>query len=154
MVAPKTILVPTDFSRFSDTALEQALDIAKQHNSKIYLFHVIEAIRQCSVDYCIDTATVEDLETKLMKSAQDMMQEQIRRIVKPEDSVEIVPDIRKGNPYQEILSEEQDRDVDLIVIATHGRTGLLHHLTGSVAGKVSKHAKGPVFLVRGRTDAG
>jgi uncharacterized protein YeaO (DUF488 family) len=51
---------------------------------------------------------------------------------------------------QGILKEQEDKEIDLIVIATHGRTGLMGHLLGSVAEKVVRHAKCPVFLVRGK----
>jgi nucleotide-binding universal stress UspA family protein len=84
-----------------------------------------------------------------MQSAQDMMQKQIRRVVKSND-VDIVSDVRKGTPYQEILKEQEDKKIDLIVIATHGWTGLIDHLLGSVAEKVARHAKCSVFLVRGK----
>jgi universal stress protein A len=149
MAAVKKILVPTDFSKFSDSALKQAVEMAKQSKAKIYLFHVIHVIQQCAVDYCLDNATVEDLERKSMQSSLDMMQKQIRRVVKSSD-VDIVSDVRKGTPYPEILKEQEDKKIDLIVIATHGQTGLIGHLLGSVAEKVAKHAKCPVFLVRGK----
>jgi universal stress protein A len=149
MAAMKRILVPTDFSKFSDNALKQAIEMAKQNKAKIYLFHVINIVQQCSVDYCLDAATVGDIEQKSMQSAQDMMQKQIRRVVKSND-VDIVSDVRKGTPYQEILKEQEDKKIDLIVIATHGWTGLIDHLLGSVAEKVARHAKCSVFLVRGK----
>ena len=77
------------------------------------------------------------------------MQKQIRKVVKSRD-VGIDSDLRKGTPYQEILKEEKDKKIDLIVIATHGQTGLKSYLLGSVADKVSRHAKCSVFLVRGK----
>ena len=149
MAAMKKILVPTDFSKFSDNALKQAVEMARQNRTKIYLLHVVSIIQQCAVDYCLDTATVEDIEQKSMQSSQDMMQKQIRRVVKSSD-VDIVSDMRKGTPYQEILKEQEEKKIDLIVIATHGRTGLIDHLLGSVAEKVARHAKSSVFLVRGK----
>jgi universal stress protein A len=149
MAAMKKILVPTDFSKFSDSALKRAVEMAKQSKAKIYLFHVIPIVQQCTVDYCLDNATIEDLEQKTLQSSQDMMQKQIHRVVKSSD-VDIVSDVRKGMPYQEILKEQEDKKMDLIVIATHGRTGLIGHLLGSVAEKVARHAKCPVFLVRGK----
>ena len=123
--------------------------MAKQSKAKIYLFHVINLVQQCSVDYCLDTGTVEDIEQQSMRSSQDMMQKQIRRVVKSSD-VDIVSDVQKGTPYQEILKEQEDKKMDLIVIATHGRTGLIGHLLGNVAEKVARHAKCSVFLVRGK----
>ena len=53
MFAPKTILVPTDFSKFSDIALEHAVDIAKMQKATIELPHVIGIVQTCPVDYCI-----------------------------------------------------------------------------------------------------
>ncbi len=147
MKPPQAILVPTDFSDFSDDALELAYDIAKQYNAKICLLHVIEIIRQCTVDYCLDIQTVESLETQTLTASEDLMKKQIERVIKTKD-VEITTDIRKGTPYREILNEQQSKNIDLIVIASHGRTGLLSHLIGSVAEKVTHGAKCPVVLVR------
>jgi universal stress protein A len=148
MFSPKKILVPTDYSNYSDKALSQALDIAKQQGAEIYLLHVVGLVQQCSVDYCIDNDTIADLDRKSVESAKQMMKEQIKRVADG-SSLEIISDVRKGTPYEEILKEEKAQNVDLIVIATHGRTGLLAHLMGSVAEKVARGAKGPVLLVRG-----
>jgi nucleotide-binding universal stress UspA family protein len=60
----------------------------------------------------------------------------------------VVFDVRSGIPYEEILKEQQERKADLIVIASHGRTGLLKSLIGSVAERVMREAKCPVLLVR------
>jgi nucleotide-binding universal stress UspA family protein len=147
MFAPKKILVPTDFSKFSTNALKQAVDIAKQHKSKIYLLHVIGIIQTCVVDYCFDKATIDQLEQKSIGSSDAMMEKQIKKAVKSE-GVEIIPVVRKGTPYEEILKEQQEKKIDLIVIASHGSTGLLHHLMGSVAAKVTKGAKCPVLLAK------
>jgi len=147
MFSPKTILVPTDFSEYSDKALQHALDIAKQNNAKIYLLHVVGIIQQCAVDYCLNYQDIEQLERKSVDSSKEMIQKQIGKFAEAK-SVEIIPDIRKGTPYEEILKAQQEKKIDLIVIASHGNTGLLHHLMGSVAEKVTKSAKCPVLLVR------
>ena len=63
-----------------------------------------------------------------------------------DQKLDIAFDIKTGVPYEEILKEQQEKKADLIVIASHGRTGLLHHL-GSVADKVMRSAKCPVLLV-------
>lgn len=147
MFSPKRILVPTDYSKFSDKALKHAVDIAKEHNSRIYLLHVVGIIQACVVDYCFDNATIADLERKSVQAAQDMMQKQIKRIMKDRE-IEIIPDVKQGIPYEEILKEQEAKKMDLIVIASHGSTGLLHYLIGSVAEKVTKGAKCPVLLVK------
>jgi universal stress protein A len=149
MFAPKKILVPTDFSKFSDDALKQAFDMAKQYKAKIYLLHVVGLIQQCVVDYCLDQQTTNALEKKAVKAAEDMMQKQIKKVVKSKD-VEIVPDVAKGTPYVEILKEQKSKKIDVIVIGSHGMTGILSHLMGSVAEKVLRGAKCPVVLIKNK----
>jgi len=63
-------------------------------------------------------------------------------------TVKVIPDIRKGQPHEEILKEASERKIDLIVIASHGKTGLKKYFIGSVAEKVMKEAKCPVLLIR------
>jgi nucleotide-binding universal stress UspA family protein len=149
MFAPKKILVPTDFSKFSDDALKQAYDIAKQYKAKIYLLHVIDVVQTCAVDYCLDKQTIDMLEKKSADASKEMMQKQIKKVVKSTD-VEILYDVKKGTPYEEILKEQQSKKIDVIVIASHGRRGLLGHLMGSVAEKVARKAKCPVVLVKNK----
>jgi universal stress protein A len=148
MFSPKTILVPTDFSEYSDRALQLAIDIGKQHGSKIYLLHVSGITQQCTVDYCIDSSLVERLERASADASREMMQAQVSKFPGA-GSIEITRDIKKGVAYEEILMEQVERKADLIVIASHGRTGLLHHLMGSVAEKVLRGAKCSVLLVKG-----
>ncbi|MCX5807125.1 MAG: universal stress protein [Proteobacteria bacterium] len=147
MFSPKKILVPTDFSKYSDKALQQAADIAKEHNSTIYLFHVIGIIQQCAVDYCLDNQIIEELEKKSIDSSKEMMKEQINKIAEAK-SLKIITDVKKGTPYEEILKEQAEKKIDLIVTASHGKTGLMHYLMGSVAEKVVKGAKCTVMLVK------
>jgi nucleotide-binding universal stress UspA family protein len=146
MFAPKSILVPTDFSEYSDRALKEAVDIAVQNNSKIYLLHVVDKLQPCAVDYCIKEEVLIAVEKESIRAAQEKMQKEVDRIAK-EKKLDIVYDIKTGVPWEEILKEQSERKNDLIVIASHGRTGLLHHL-GSVADKVMRSAKCPVLLVR------
>jgi len=147
MFSPKRILVPTDFSEYSDSAIGTAIDIAKQNGARLYLLHVISIVQTCAVDYCFDQTTLDELERKSSAQAMEMMEKQIG--LYPEaGSVEIIRDVKKGVPYQEILSEQQARDIDLIVMSSHGKTGLIEYLLGSVADKVVKKATCPVMLIR------
>ena len=147
MFAPKRILVPTDYSQYSDAALKYAIDMAKQSGAKIYLLHVIGLVQSCAVDYCFDQATLNVLEEKSSSSAEDMMKHQLEQIPEAK-SADITTDIRSGIPHEEILNEQKARDVDLIVMSSHGKTGILGHLLGSVAEKVMKKATCPVLLIR------
>jgi len=149
MFAPKKILVPTDFSVYSDNALKQAIDIARQNKSKIYLFHVIDdGFQQCAVDYCIDEGTVQKIYKDSIKNIMDKLQQEAKRISEDQSGLEIVFDTARGIPYEEILKEQEAKGIDLIVIASHGKTGILKNLLGGVVDKVMKRAKCQVLLVR------
>ncbi|MBI5603717.1 MAG: universal stress protein [Deltaproteobacteria bacterium] len=147
MFAPKNILVPTDFSEYSDKSLQEAMDIANQYHSKIHLLHVAEMVIHCTVDYCLDPQTVTQVENETIQASKKMMQDQVAKFQKS-NAVEIITEIRKGTPYEEILKDQQEKNIDLIVIASHGQTGLMRYLVGSVAEKVLRHSKSPVLLVR------
>jgi len=147
MFAPKKILVPTDFSEYSDAALKYAIDVARQRGAKIYLLHVIGLIQTCAVDYCFDQPTLDALEKKSASTAEDMMKKQLELFPEAK-SVDITTDVRKGVPYEEILNEQKAKDIDLIVMSSHGKTGLLGHVLGSGAEKVMKKAACPVLLIR------
>ncbi len=147
MFAPKNILVPTDFSEYSDRALQEAIDIARQYHSKIYLLHVTQMVIHCTVDYCLDPQTMAQVENETIQASKKMIQDQTGKFPDSKD-IEIVTEIRKGTPYEEILKDQQEKKADLIVIASHGQTGLMRYLVGSVAEKVLRHSKSPVLLVR------
>ena len=148
MFAPKRILVPTDFSVYSDNALREAVDIAKQNKAKIFLLHVVDdGIRQCAVDYCLDEEAFQAILKESQKNALDKLQQEAEKIA-GSDNVEIEFETIRGIPYEVILKEEESKNIDLIVIASHGKTGILKNLMGSVVDKVSKRAKCQVLLVR------
>jgi universal stress protein A len=149
MFAPKRILVPTDFSRYSDEALKKAVDIAKQYGAKVVILHVARVAQHWPTGYALnlDVPTIEDYEAASVKLAQQLIDEQVKRTIGDTD-VDMVYEVRSGEPYEEILSECSGKAMDVIVIASHGRTGVLSHLIGSVALKVAQHAKCPVLLVR------
>jgi universal stress protein A len=148
MFAPKNILVPTDFSKYSDAALDKAVDIATQYNARIYLLHVVtEHIQQCVDDYCLDVQLVNQLEKQSIKGAKDKLKKEADTIAKKR-KVEISIDIKNGVPTEVILSEQKAKKIDLIVIASHGKTGILKQLIGSVADKVVKGSKCPVIVVK------
>ncbi len=148
MFAPKNILVPTDFSEYSDKALKQAVEIASTFKSKVYLLHVVDdGIQQCAGDYCLKYEVLEALKLEIQKASEEKLKKEANVIGKS-SQVDIVFDVRTGHPYEEILQEQEDKKIDLIVIASHGKTGLLKHLIGSVAEKVLRGAKCPVLLVK------
>ena len=148
MFAPAKILVPTDFSEYSDKALAQALDIAKQHHAKVYLLHVIhEEIHRCWMDYCLADEQMEEFANRLIGESNENLKKQVAKF--PEAAVvELAWEVKNGLPYDVILKEEQKKGIDLIVIASLGRSGIVEFFMGSTARNVLKGAKGPVLLVK------
>lgn len=147
MFAPKSILVPTDFSEYADKAIKQAAEIAEVNNSKIYLLHVVHWPQQCVVDYCISNELIRDIYERSKKEATKKMQEEVAKISRSA-KIDVVFEVKAGIPHQEILKEQEEKKNDLIVIASHGRTGIMKVLLGSVAERVLREAKCPVLLVR------
>ena len=148
MFAPKKILVPTDFSKHSDAALKKAIDMAGRHDAKIYLLHVIDkGIQDCAVDYCLDYKLIEALKRNSLREAKAKLKKEADDIAKKK-KVKIAFDIKRGFPAEVILSEQKAKKIDLIVIASHGRTGILKQMIGSVADKVVKGAACPVMVVK------
>ncbi len=148
MLKPTKILVPTDFSEYSDKALRQAIDIAKQYQAKVVVLHVVnEQITQCVYDYCLSAAEVERAEAQLLGAARQNLQKQLAKLPQAQE-VELASDVRKGLPAEEILNEEHEKGIDLIVIASLGQTGLGKYLIGGIARNVLKGAKCPVLLTK------
>lgn len=134
MLRPTKILVPSDFSEYSDKALKQGLDIGKQYSAKVFLLHVIP------------TGALQGKADE-MERVKERMKEQLDKFPRSKE-VEVVIDVREGTPYEAILEEETDKVIDLIVIASLGRTGIAKYLMGGVARNVLKGAKCPVLLTK------
>ena len=148
MVTVKSILVPTDFSDHSDKALKQALDIARQNKAKLYLLHVIhQAMHQCASDYCFSDVMMQEMESGMMSAAKQSLQKQLAKFPEAKE-VDVVPVVRTGFPSDEILAEQQQKGIDLVVIAPLGRSGIAKFLVGSVTKNVVKEARCPVLVVR------
>jgi universal stress protein A len=150
MLRPKNILVPTDFSEYSDKALKQALDIAKDYHSQVYLLHVIsEHAIQTVEEYSIDLDIIKQLDDQFLTKAKENIQKEIDKYSKlDKGDIEIIPIIRNGIPYEEILREADDKKVDLIVIASLGKTCIKKYFLGGVAQNVLKGSKCPVLLTK------
>ena len=150
MFEPRKILVPTDFSKYSGSALKAAKDMARLYHAKIYLLHVIDhEIEQCVVDWCLPDGAVRQLEEESLKSARERLEREASEISSSKGP-EVEFSIRKGVPYDEILKEQKEKGIDLIVIASHGKSGFLGYLMGGVAQKVLGGSETPVLLIKSR----
>ena len=148
MFRPKNILVPTDFSEYSDKALLQALDIAKQYKAKVYLFHVVnDYVQQCAGDYCIDYAVVEKLQAEMRAKGKEKILKELEKLPEAK-GVEVIADVGHGKPYEAIMNEVKDKNVDLIVLASLGKSGVAHVIIGSVARHILREAKCSVLLTK------
>ncbi len=140
----KNILVTTDFSDFSAAAVEYASSFALLYGARIHLVHVIEpgaVVGVHNVELNTD-ALVNELEA----NAQEDMRKFVYWKLKNNTNLEQV--ILRGEPQREIVRYAQENEVDLVVIATHGRTGLAHILMGSVAEKIVRLSPVPVLAVK------
>jgi len=141
----KNIIVPTDFSRLSQAAFEYACDLAERMDATIHLVYVLEKNPPFLVakGLHVDEATVmKSMEEEAIKQLNELADE-----LREDLLINILPVLRRGKDYEEIVNYAKETGAELIVIATHGRTGLLHNLLGSVAEKVIRYAKCPVLVI-------
>ena len=150
MATQKNILVPTDFTEYSDKALTEAIRVAAQYDAKIYLLHVIDsqpyqAGAEDLSEYVIKETEARELSE--LKEARAMIEKQINHLGK-EKNVDIISDIKTGSPADVILDEQRAKAIDLIVIGSHGKKGFLRGLVGSITYSVVKNAPCSVMVVR------
>ena len=140
----KTIVLATDFSECSDEAFDYAQSICRMSGAKMVLVHII-----CEpVDlrgFYVPHISFDVLEKEIEDGAKRMMDEFCRERMTSEDTYEtrVVP----GIAYNEIITQAQELGADLIVMGTHGRSGLDHVLFGSTAEKVVRKSPVPVLTV-------
>ncbi len=139
------ILVPIDFSDCSKKALQYALPLAKQYKAAITLLYVVPPIYVAGeyggINYVqLEASMRQDGEKELAKLATESLPGEVAT-----NTI-----VRAGSPANEIVETAKSLVADLIVISTHGRTGLQHVFLGSVAEHVVQHAPCPVFVVRER----
>lgn len=145
MFTAKNILVPTDFSDFSDRAVQKGIEIALQNDAKLHLLHIVDKVRQCAADYCMSLEAMEKIQSDFEKEALRKMHEETSKIPESE-KIDVIYDVKSGTPYEEILREQEKLSSDLIVIAPHQGEGILKRLTGNIE-HVVRNAKCPVLLV-------
>jgi nucleotide-binding universal stress UspA family protein len=138
MNAIKRILVPSDFSDASDAALGYAAGFARGLTAQLYLLHV-------------PGRTGENLEADFpIGEFATTTRGRVEAVVGSDTAAQLRPEyaVRIGTPAEEIIRYAGDRDIDLIVMGTHGRSGVAHALVGSVTEKVIRAASCPVVVVR------
>ena len=140
-----TILFATDFSESSDFAFSRALALAKKFEARLLIVHVINEPVDLRGFY-VPHISFDKLEEEIEEGARKMMEKFCRTHIADYANYEsfIIP----GIPYDEVIKKAVAESADLIVLGTHGRTGLDHVLFGSTAEKVVRKSPIPVMTIR------
>lgn len=138
----KRILVPIDFSECSDEAMRYAGELARVFKARILLVHVLQPHAYAMTE----TFNLVDHYAALKMVAEPLLEGSQKKLSKRGVAVET--DLRTGTAHSEILEKARSAKADLIVMGSHGRTGLEHFLLGSVAEKVVRLSPCPVLTVR------
>ena len=137
----KRVLFPTDFSPFSDKALPFAKSFAKEFDATLIIFHATEVP-------IVLPEVVPDSAVLLGPQLEDESRQLVQKMCDSISDVKVEGEVRVGTAFREIASYAEKTGVDLIVVPTHGRSGLSHVLFGSVAEKVVRVARCPVLTIR------
>lgn len=137
-------LVPIDFSPYAEQALDYAIALAQKLQAHVTLLHVIQPPLVAGADMGVwpSPAFLDELEAAITRD----MEGYLARVTAAGLEGEMA--MVHGIPFHEILETAKKRQVDLIIMGTHGRTGLPHVLLGSVAEKVARLAPCPVLIAR------
>ena len=141
-----TILVPIDFSPLSRKALQYAVPFAQKHEARIILVHVVEPVYYPETYLATLPPEIEDVNVERERSAKHLLATLRKDDISPGVPAEAMVEI--GRPWDEIVNVAKDEEVDLIVIATHGHSGLKPAFLVSTAERVVRHAPCPVLVVR------
>ncbi len=146
MLEIKNILYATDFSDMSARALGYAVFLAEQCGAELHCVHVVDEGYRYWVGFDMAAVPppppVKDLTDVATRQMDEFLEDRVH------STVSLVKQVLHGRPFVEIIRYARDSHMDLIVMGTHGRTGLIHMLMGSVAEKVVRESPCPVLTVR------
>jgi nucleotide-binding universal stress UspA family protein len=144
MIALRQILCPTDFSKYSDHALDYGVELAKQFGGTLHVQHVIQlAYMTVAYEIAPDIAASREIAER---NAREKMDAKIKEL--ESRGVKAEPHITIGTPFVDIITLARDQSVDLIIIATHGWGAFKQLLLGSTAERVVRKAPCPVLTIK------
>jgi nucleotide-binding universal stress UspA family protein len=142
----KKVLFCTDFSENSDFAFDYAFGIAKRDEGVLYILHVIPtALDPHNLKRWTNKEQLDKIKATLQEEREKMFNKKYLNNIKDKTKVKIVTE--SGREDDEILKFAQKEKVDIIVIGTHGRTGIEHVVLGSVAEKIIRRSPIPIFII-------
>lgn len=146
MIQLRRILVPTDFSSFSQCALDYACALEERFGSELHLLHVVSDYVPMAPEGGLMLPDSEGYRQELVAAAA----QELANLPAPgtHSTSCVVRKVCVGTPFVEIIRYAREHEADLIVIGSHGRSGLAHVLMGSVAERVVRNAGCPVLVVR------
>ena len=144
----RRILHPSDFSRASGAAFMKAVDMAKANRAELLVVHVLTPVMPMVGDGYVSPKVYEEIEATSRAQAQAQLDRLLGKARKA--GVRVKGLLMEGVPHEQITRAARSKRADLVVIGTHGRTGLAKFFLGSVAGRVVSIAPCPVLTVRGK----
>jgi nucleotide-binding universal stress UspA family protein len=144
----RRIVHPSDFSRASGAAFTRALDMAKANRAELLVVHVLTPVMPMVGDGYVSPKVYEEIEATSRAQAQAQLDKLLGKAKKA--GVRAKGLLMEGVPHEQITRVARSRRADLVVIGTHGRTGLAKFFLGSVAGRVVSTSPCPVLTVRGK----
>jgi nucleotide-binding universal stress UspA family protein len=142
----KKILVPIDFSHYAEYAYQWALSLAERCHAEIILFHATPPMVHLTFPESVYFSDLERVEREMLADTEKRLQEFANK--KGTSAAQVSTRATLGEPTWEICQMAEREQADLIIMGSHGRTGLSHVLLGSVAERVVRHATCPVLVAR------
>lgn len=149
----KHLLVPLDGSKLAEEALPHAEAIARRFQARITLLQVAATMPiPTSVDPISGTGNEAIIALEALESAEQEAKSYLEQIASRPglEGIPITREVTRGKPAREIVQRTQKRDIDLIVMSTHGRSGLGRLVFGSVADAVLQESGTPILLIHSR----
>jgi len=144
------VLAATDFSDDSSLALGYAEDVARKYGAEITVLHVDQPLAPVIASPDLGPAMDVGAMSRIAEEQRVLAQRELDKIVQKfrDDGLKAKSLLKVGSPFLEILHAAQTENADLVVVGTHGRTGLAHVLMGSVAERVVQKCHVPVLTIR------
>jgi nucleotide-binding universal stress UspA family protein len=142
----KKVLFCTDFSKISDCAFEYAFGIAKRDDGILYILHIIPPPPQrYAMEAYLNREQLDKIDTEHLEYLEAKFQEQYMKNILDKTKVKFITE--SGREDDKIVEFAQKEKMDVLVIGTHGRTGMDHVFLGSVAEKIIRRSPIPVFVI-------